>query len=881
MKKLICLIVSLTLLVPQIAVYAQDDTKEDLTYLALLPTLGIISESEYTMTEAITRAEFLRWVLRASNIEIDATAECRAFSDVTQRHALYKEIAFAYRQGIISGDGGGRFYPEDYITRTEAVIMAANMLGYAQMTSAITYPTLAAQLSLTDGVKSGADEPLLRTDAAKIIFNTLLAPICDIGPGDSFLTFTIGERSLLEANYGIKQVRGVIVSSRIFSLYGYPQSGDEIILDVTDDKDADDMTLGVMTFLVNKYFAMEVECFYFYQDENKTIAFAYPTKRNTVNSCYGNDYIGFENMALEFKQDNLTTRSYKIDRYTAVIYNGIPLASFEFNEKLSAAAKITLIDNDADNKYDAVIAVSPQVYSQTYIDTEQMMLFGENMPDVDIEQYNAYVVYDAEGNETSITAVEAGAKLMVCLPEREEYSIYIYMAQAPVAASITELDSDSETLSLSNGETHLVMKTARMAFGELEIGVEYDFYMDSDGLIVDAVVKTRSANMPLYIMDLKKDQFGDVRGKFFASNGKTAIYEFADKLRLRGSDGNEYSAMKEEAVYNFLCTDSEVERQLIFATLNARDEINRIIMITEDTTKPYHLQDYEKSEEGRRWLSGNQSLENQIQLKSTTVIFMVPYPHLKNQQETSYKIGSTGQFTNNSVYHINESAQYGEDAYGHLLYKGKPVVAEAGSLAADYFVLEGPEEKFLETVSLRYGMVTDIHEAYDEKEEEVLQKITIYDNNGAKLELLYQDDENPLDLGTGDFIQIRETGKNITAEDIVLYYDRSENKTYYWTIWDDGIPYGAEIGWRYYTIRITKGTVLEIVDGYAKCETNRNDDDVFIKEYIPISGATLLRYSSRTGKYTTHNVSQLKEGDEFFAVMNTGVFKMIVLYDEE
>ena len=64
----------------------------------------------------------------------------------------------------------------------------------------------------------------------------------------------------------------------------------------------------------------------------------------------------------------------------------------------------------------------------------------------------------------------------------------------------------------------------------------------------------------------------------------------------------------------------------MFVRRGANGELKRVIQVTDDTDKPYHKQDFEQmtSNNARRWLSARFSLENQIQLKGNTKIFIVP-----------------------------------------------------------------------------------------------------------------------------------------------------------------------------------------------------------------------------------------------------------------
>lgn len=83
--------------------------------------------------KSITRAEMAAVVCRMLGKENDAekAVGSTAFSDVTSTHWASGYINICAKIGIISGDGDGKFRPEDDVKYEEAIKMIVCAMGYA------------------------------------------------------------------------------------------------------------------------------------------------------------------------------------------------------------------------------------------------------------------------------------------------------------------------------------------------------------------------------------------------------------------------------------------------------------------------------------------------------------------------------------------------------------------------------------------------------------------------------------------------------------------------------------------------------------------------------------------------------------------------------
>lgn len=116
------------------------DTKESFSDLSdydwakeaieTLSKRGVVSgdgEGRFLPQNQVNRAEFSAMLVRLLEIQ-DDTAEA-AFDDVKQNDWFYVYVASAKKEGIINGRSEVQFSPMDSITRAEAVIMIHNVLS--------------------------------------------------------------------------------------------------------------------------------------------------------------------------------------------------------------------------------------------------------------------------------------------------------------------------------------------------------------------------------------------------------------------------------------------------------------------------------------------------------------------------------------------------------------------------------------------------------------------------------------------------------------------------------------------------------------------------------------------------------------------------------
>jgi len=178
--------------------------------LNFLESIGI-SNAQILSKDTITRGEFISLVLNAFYPEEifrinDAAEGC--FYDVNATHPCFSEIKAAKDMGIINGSGDNRFFPDEPIGYSDALVIITKTLGLKYHAIANGgYPTGYHITANTFGISKGTDnsgEKLSGDTASKLIYNALFSDYAEQTSvkGNGEISVTISpDKNLLYKNY--------------------------------------------------------------------------------------------------------------------------------------------------------------------------------------------------------------------------------------------------------------------------------------------------------------------------------------------------------------------------------------------------------------------------------------------------------------------------------------------------------------------------------------------------------------------------------------------------------------------------------------------------------------------------------------------------------
>lgn len=87
------------------------------------------SEKNFAPNSTITRAEFIKIVLKGLNYNV-YSIQSAAFTDTEPGDWYYSYVSFAHSKGFIDGYSDGSFHPNAPITRAEAIQILINTAGF-------------------------------------------------------------------------------------------------------------------------------------------------------------------------------------------------------------------------------------------------------------------------------------------------------------------------------------------------------------------------------------------------------------------------------------------------------------------------------------------------------------------------------------------------------------------------------------------------------------------------------------------------------------------------------------------------------------------------------------------------------------------------------
>ncbi len=130
------------------------------------------------LKDTITRAETVKVLCTATEIETEDTETNEQFSDVDTNHWAYDYINKAQDINIINGYGDSTFKPENTVTYNEFIKMLVCVTGYAnEAEEKGGYPkgyiTVAEEIGITEGIVFKGDDEVTRNDVGIMILNVL------------------------------------------------------------------------------------------------------------------------------------------------------------------------------------------------------------------------------------------------------------------------------------------------------------------------------------------------------------------------------------------------------------------------------------------------------------------------------------------------------------------------------------------------------------------------------------------------------------------------------------------------------------------------------------------------------------------------------------
>jgi len=557
MKKLLCMILSLSLLLGGISfVFAEEEVQEYIpsveysNALELLQALGAYTgENVPAPGEKVLRKDFVKQLYKLAvggSFPDDWKGESK-FSDVLD--AIYIPYINAMSDaGIVSGFSDGTFGADRVVTGYEAITLIIRALGYDVIADSLGgYPFGYIEQAKRLGIikNEAINNATLLTNEATVIFfkRALTVPLMGrvvYGSSDKLVIEKTNE-TLLSGLYRTGIEEGIVEGTDATKLYGdndVPPWNIRI-----NGKDFDIGKLNpeaLLGFNVEAYYALDTDILVaIFEKENK----------NNVKVIDIADITAIEGNSVVTEIEGKKIKySYPVS--AAVIFNmaatRTPFNTDIFKDKNGAVmdGTVTLIDNGGESGFDVIkisagrsIVVSDIDYLEYKVEDMNSEEITTLVPEID-EPYIEF--YDSEGVMSDFASIKKGNTLTVyeTLPDAPQTMIRVNISSQTLSGVVEGTFEDNGMYVTLKGETYKVSSGSYgYIAGQLEAGSTYTFYMTKEGYI--AAFKKGSAsgaNWGMVINVRYKETLDDSSAliRIMTQDGKKTVYELAKRVKIDG-----------------------------------------------------------------------------------------------------------------------------------------------------------------------------------------------------------------------------------------------------------------------------------------------------------------------------------------------------------
>lgn len=526
MKKILCgLLATIMLMSFSVSASTYTDVPVTTESIEVLNDLGIMrgtGDDKFEPDAYLTRAEGTTLIIRLLGLEeaaISATGTKVDFTDVPEDHWATGYIAIAVSEGIIAGMGDGTFEPDTQMTYAQFIKMLVAALGYNPQAAESgewpgNYLYVAKYIKLTTGFTIQANDPIKRSDIAKLAYAALTIPKMEkngvgintvYAPGDNLILDSLGIQKLIGTVGEINEIdktatlniekQGLAIDGK-YKEVSLPH--EDATYEPAGAIDCDNF----VTYLKNA----DATPLIFYVDVTKE-----DYKLVSVTEKKNIETITFLNRDVEIKDNKV------------YYYEGKEEKSFKFEGDFiipNGTDVITVKDIDGNGKFDTITTIEYEycVVSDIEVRKSGIYTFDSELPydsyRYDPEDDSKVVTFIYNNEEISAEDIKVGQVLNII---KEENSDTIYITDKIVTDTVRYVDNG--IVKMQSGSEYYLADTI-----DIELGTEATFYLN----ILDEIV---------YV----SDEIADSAYKYgYATNlmlqGKSDKFT-SGNIRILGTDG--------------------------------------------------------------------------------------------------------------------------------------------------------------------------------------------------------------------------------------------------------------------------------------------------------------------------------------------------------
>lgn len=521
--------------------------------------------------------------------DINATNIAEPFSDVTSDHWAYSEVDYLRSLGIASGHNDGTFKPDDNVTYEQIVKLVVASLGYDFMAESYGgypegYLRTASQLKILKNVGGAVNTAATRQQVVVLLFNAITARylvVDGIKDGNNF--YETG-KSLLSYVYEIDTLSGYNMTATEKSGKVLPsgacEKGKVVLTGRNTDGDLVNLDLNYYDEAVNDYLGYDLKAYVKLDDENKTtgdLLIAFPTSTAKRITIAAEDIISADTTRNEIEYYALDGEEYEEELVTyksnpTVIYNGYALSSGSLSDDTfdisNGYVEFVSFNNGKDYNliviedylplYVETVKASTQTlkgvaYKKGALKTDYEIYLDNSLTKEEIRDKQKkdssfkeveLTVIDADGYESDFSAISEESVVEIRGYRAADKMHYtVYLGGSVDTGKVTKRSSDYIYI----GETkYEAIKGSTNLFSSFKNGSNIKVCTTKDGYAFYAkAMQSYSDDLKYGLLtrsSISEESFGEseLKVKVLTTDGKMAVYGFAENMKLVYMDGTEY-----------------------------------------------------------------------------------------------------------------------------------------------------------------------------------------------------------------------------------------------------------------------------------------------------------------------------------------------------
>lgn len=689
MKKLLCLMISIMIVLSTAAAYAagnrtsgEEKTDSDLLLLQGLGIICIQEDGTLTMGGEVNKSTFINCLVNlVTNDRYDI-----AYSG----EALRK----AENLGIIRS--AAAVDSSQVLTADEAVAMAVRVLGYDAIADGSGYPYgyygIAQQEGLLNGAKLNGN--VTYAQMVKLLKNLLGAehPQITIQSDGNVLDIK-NKQPVLEYYRNIYCIKGIVTANSITGLYDKNGTRNGFVsIDSIMYEDESPNAAALLGHRVEAYIRSEKS------GDDAVVSVADLSKEEIVIDGELIENISDDCRTIEYYENDESNRTEKavIAADAAYLLNDILYTDYRKADFLREGTKIALVDNDGDSNYDLVNMIYAETMIVSTVSTAAKTIYSEYqfegaLAKIDLSEYKEEnVSVYKNGAEIGLSELAAGDVLSVYRAGSDKNGkVKINAETNAFSGKVKEYNEEEKTVVIDDktyeySELYLLAVKNNVSMArKMNLNSTYTIRLDASGKIVSATTLSDDGLLYGYATKIANDKNGIGTAsqiKIFLSDGTWQIYEFADRVKWNGESGRLRGS---EAAAN-----TEVMAAVpgvIGIGLNGDGKINVLETPIEyyDGIDPARLNTIGEKRYTYRWSGPTWS--NHYYMTAATTVFIIPQE--EEAEDSDYRIGSATSSFNNWAYTFTG---YNRDDYYMLdMIVHKQTVSSIREVSGSYYMVKG------------------------------------------------------------------------------------------------------------------------------------------------------------------------------------------------